>query len=54
MCEAWDYANNTGWLALNIMQDDEGLFFFYTENAPGATIEYCPWCGVKLPDDQHE
>lgn len=54
MCETWDNEarifflregdNTRTFYLLNDVEDEDRFI----------RIEYCPWCGVKLPDPQHE
>lgn len=63
MCEAWDIAKvenrpeNEFGRSWNLRTDkikSEHYPEMWWIGKGAAPLNYCPWCGAKLPDDQHE
>lgn len=57
MCESWTKARKDG-TDINeeyeaVIQEMDDRFYggCYDRTDP---YEYCPWCGKRLPDDEHE
>ena len=63
MCEAWDEgravqsfgATNTA-MIISFSNEDSliGYRFNFMQFLNKHDINFCPWCGAKLPDDNHE
>ena len=57
MCEAWSQArqemtdHEMVGPAIGTVYQEPGKFTIGTDI---PDIEYCPWCGAQLPDDEHE
>lgn len=51
MCEAWDWMRKPEYphgIVLSSI-DDEYYITYYTP----WPLEFCPWCGAKLPNEDH-
>ena len=50
MCEAWTRAADNRVIEPAPPDWIQWVFFNHMEDK----FEYCPWCGAKLPDNEHE
>ena len=49
MCELWEQ-NVEDW----VIVDNLGVPSLLRPYSEWMPINYCPWCGAKLPDNEHE
>ena len=54
MCKRWADARYMGVHPKGdgVIIDDDGTFLLITHDY--EYLDECPWCGAKLPDDEHQ
>ena len=51
MCEAWINARILGYIKRSQIYES---IRHILDHSWDCVLNYCPWCGAKLPDDDHE
>ena len=51
MCAEWHVSVFGGLILVWAMPDGTFSYVLKDSNCP---LKYCPWCGAKLPDEDHQ